>query len=237
MIVNSDCFEYLKKIENESIDLILTDPPYQISRQSNFSKVSETASDFIKTKYSKHSIDFGDWDIELDLDTLFSEYYRVLKRGGTLIIFFDVWKSNRLKELAEKYKFKQPRVGIWQKTNPVPVNSKINYLSNAHEFFFTFVKGKNPTFNSEYDNAIYKYPLCHGKERLQHPTQKPLSLIKDLIQKHSKEGDLVLDTFSGSGTLAEACLLLGRNFICIEKDENFYNMSIKRIKQLEINKI
>jgi DNA modification methylase len=237
VIVNADCFEYLKTIESNSVDLILTDPPYNISRSSNFDKVSDTASDFMKTKYSKHSIDFGDWDTTLDLDKLFEEYYRVLKKGGTLIIFFDVWKSNQLKEMAQKWKFKQPRVGMWLKNNPTPINSKSNYLSNAHEFFFNFVKDKKPTFNSEYDNAIYRYPLCHGKERLEHATQKPLILIKQMIEKHSNPDDLVLDTFSGSGTVAEACLLTGRRFMCIERDEKYYQMSLERIKQLEINKI
>jgi DNA modification methylase len=181
VIVNADCFEYLKTIESNSVNLILTDPPYNISRSSNFDKVSDTASDFMKTKYSKHSIDFGDWDTNLDLDRLFEEYYRVLKKGGTLIIFYDVWKSNDIKSMADKYKFKQPRVGQWQKTNPVPINSKLNYLSNAIEFFFTFVKGKKPTFHSVYDNGVYKYPICHGKERYDHPTQKPLALISDII--------------------------------------------------------
>ena len=238
MIVNADCFQYLKQIETGSVDLILTDPPYNISRSSNFDKVSDTTSDFMRTKYSKHTIDFGDWDNTiLDLDKLFEEYYRVLKKGGTLIIFYDVWKANALKESADKFKFKQPRVGMWLKNNPTPINSKSNYLSNAHEFFFTFVKDKKPTFNSEYDNGIYRYPLCHGKERLEHPTQKPLPLIKEMIQKHSNVGDLVLDTFSGSGTIAEACLILDRRFICIEKDEKYYQMSLDRIKQLELKKI
>ena len=67
---------------------------------------------------------------------------------------------------------------------------------------FIFIKDKNPTFNSEYDNAIYNYPLCHGKERLKHPTQKPLGLIKDLIIKHSNKGDIVLDTFAGTSSYA-----------------------------------
>ena len=80
------------------------------------------------------------------------------------------------KEIADKYKFKQGRVCIWQKTNPVPINSKLNYLSNANEYFFSFIKDKKPTFNSEYDNGLYKYPICHGKERLNHPTQKPLEI-------------------------------------------------------------
>lgn len=233
MIVNADCFDYLKEIESGSVDLILTDPPYAISRNSNFDKISDSTSDFMKTKYSKHSIDFGSWDSELDLEKLFREYFRVLRKGGTLLIFYDVWKSNQLKEVAQKFNFKQPRVGLWIKNNPTPINSKVNYLSNAHEFFFTFIKDKKPTFNSEYDKGVYYYPLCHGKERLDHPTQKPLGLIKEMVQKHSNVGDLVLDTFSGSGTLAEACISLNRRFICIEKDKEYYEISLERIKQLQ----
>lgn len=233
MLILSDCFEYLPKIEKSSVDLILTDPPYSISKSSNFHKSSEDAPKELKTKYTSHTIDFGYWDVEIDLDSLFSEFYRILKPGGTVIIFFDIWKSSSIKEFAVKYKFKQPRIGQWLKTNPVPINSKTNYLSNCSEYFFTFVKSKNPTFNSEYDNAIYKYPLCHGKERLQHPTQKPLSLIKDLILKHSNSGDLILDPFSGTSTLAVACIETSRNWICIERDPLYYELSNSRLQNFQ----
>jgi site-specific DNA-methyltransferase (adenine-specific) len=230
MIINNDSFEYLKSIESNSIDLILTDPPYLISKESNFKNYSDSTSHLMKTKYGKHEIDFGDWDkTPLDVNYLMKEFYRVLRKGGTLIIFFDIWKSSIIKESAEIVKFKQPRVGIWLKNNAVPINSKINYLSNAQEFFFSFVKDKNPTFNSKYDNGVYNFPLCHGKERLNHPTQKPLKLFEELIIKHSNEGDIVLDPFSGTGTTSEACINLNRKFICIEKDKNYYDISMKRL--------
>jgi DNA modification methylase len=230
VLILDDCFNYLSKIEDNSIDLILTDPPYDISKKSGFSSGK-------LSKFTQISIDFGYWDTEIDLDKLFKEYYRVLRKGGTLIIFYDIWKSNMIKDFANKYKFKQPRVGQWLKNNPVPVNSKINYLSNCSEYFFTFVKDKNATFNSEYDNGIYNFPLCHGKERLEHPTQKPLGLIKSLILKHSKEGDLVLDTFSGTGTTAVACIETNRKFICVERDEKYYQLSKSRLEQINIEKI
>ena len=230
MLIFDDCFNYLSKIEDNSIDLILTDPPYDISKKSGFSSGK-------LSKFTQISIDFGYWDTEIDLDKLFKEYYRVLRKGGTLIIFYDIWKSNMIKDFANKYKFKQPRVGQWLKNNPVPVNSKINYLSNCSEYFFTFVKDKNATFNSEYDNGIYNFPLCHGKERLEHPTQKPLGLIKSLILKHSKEGDLVLDTFSGTGTTAVACIETDRRFICVERDEKYYQLSKSRLEQINVEKI
>jgi len=233
MIINNDSFEYLKKIENNSIDLILTDPPYLISKESNFKNYSESSSHLMKTKYGNHKIDFGDWDKDsLDVNLLMKEFHRILRKGGTLIIFFDIWKSSIIKESAQLHKFKQPRIGIWLKNNAVPINSNINYLSNAHEFFFTFIKDKNPTFNSKYDNGVYNFPLCHGKERLEHPTQKPLKLFEELIKKHSNEGDLVLDPFSGSGTTAEACINLNRKYICIEKNLEYFNLSLERIKNL-----
>ncbi len=222
MLVFDDCFNYLSKIEDNSIDLILTDPPYDISKKSGFSSGK-------LSKFNQISIDFGYWDTEIDLDTLFKEYYRVLRKGGTLVLFYDIWKSSIIKEFAAKNKFKQPRVGQWLKNNPVPVNSKINYLSNCSEYFFTFVKDKNAIFNSEYDNAIYNYPLCHGKERLEHPTQKPLGLIKDLIVKHSNKEDIVLDTFAGTSTTAIACIETERRFICVERDEKYYEISKIRI--------
>jgi DNA modification methylase len=233
MIINGDCLQHLYKIESSSVNLILIDPPYLISRNSSFSNYSKNTSKELIKKYGNLSIDFGDWDkVELNWDILFSEYKRILKKGGTLLIFYDIWKSSELKDFAEKYKFKQPRVGAWVKKNPVPINSKLNYLSNATEYFFTFVKGSKPTFNSDYDNAFYSYPICQGKERYKHPTQKPLSLIKDLIEKHSNTGDLVVDTFAGTGTTAHACVITKRKYIVIEKDKNYFEIIKERLDSL-----
>lgn len=233
MIINDDCFNYIQTIPDKSVDLILIDPPYLISRESNFKNYADGTNKELVTKYGQLSIDFGDWDkVDIDWISLFNEYNRILKDGGTLIVFFDIWKSGLIKEAAELNKFKQPRVCQWQKTNPVPVNSKTNYLSNAIEYFFTFVKGKKPTFNSEYDNGVYRYPICHGKERLNHPTQKPLGLIIDLINKHSKPGDVVLDTFAGSGTTGHASILTGRDYILVEKSEEYFKILEERIKNL-----
>jgi DNA modification methylase len=223
-IICGNCYDILGELESNSVNLILIDPPYQISRKSNFTKNSDNS------KFNKISIDFGPWDQdEIDLNTLFSEFKRILKSSGYLIIFYDVWKSQNVKYFADKFGFKQPRVGQWVKTNPVPVNSKKNYLSNSIEFFFTFVKGKNSVFNSEYDKGIYNYPICHGKERTSHPTQKPLGLIKELIEKHSNKGDVVLDCFAGSGTTGVACKKTDRQYILIEQDKNYYDITIGRM--------
>jgi site-specific DNA-methyltransferase (adenine-specific) len=231
MLINGDCIEHLSSIEDKSVDLILIDPPYLISRDSNFKKVSNSAKQEMITKYDI-SIDFGDWDKEeLDWNFLFKEYVRILKKGGTIIVFYDIWKSSEIKEIADKFKLKQPRIGAWVKTNPVPINSKNNYLSNASEYFFTFIKGSKPTFNSQYDKGFYHYPICHGRERYDHPTQKPLRLIMDLIEKHSNPGDLVLDTFAGTGTVGEACQILNRDCILIERDEKYFNIIEQRLNK------
>lgn len=231
-VILGDCFDILEKIDSNSIDLILTDPPYNISRESNFKKNSDNK------KFNNISIDFGDWDQkEIDLDKIFFESKRILKKGGSIVIFYDVWKSSNIKFFAEKYGFKQSRICQWVKSNPVPINSKKNYLSNAIEFFFTFVKSGSPTFNSEYDRGIYNFPICHGGERTNHPTQKPLKLIQAIIEKHSKEGDIVLDPFGGSGTTGVASVLSKRSFILIEQNVEYYNLSLERIEQTSFTKI
>ena len=157
---------------------------------------------------------YGEWDNNFTMELLekfIDEYYKKLRRGGTLIIWFDLWKITTLKDILEKHKFKQIRMIEWIKTNPLPINSKTNYLTNAREIALLAVKDGNPTFNSTYDKGIYEYPMASGKNKF-HPTQKNLQLFEDLIEKHSNENDLVLDTFLGGGTTAIACKNKKRNF-------------------------
>lgn len=223
---NQDCYDFLATIPNNTIDLILTDPPYEISKPTNFQNGELKHDD---TDRFRISMDFGQWDKEQqDLKKLCKEYYRVLKPHGTIIIFYDIWKISYLKEALEEEKFKQIRFIEWIKTNPVPINSSINYLTNAREIALTGVKQSKPIFNSKYDNGIYQYPIYQGKDRI-HPTQKPLNLFIELLQKHSNVGDVVLDTFAGSGTTPVACLKTNRQFYGCELDTNYYNQALKRI--------
>lgn len=223
---NQDCYDFLATIPNNTIDLILTDPPYEISKPTNFQNGELKHND---TDRFRVSMDFGQWDKEQqDLKKLCKEYYRVLKPHGTVIIFYDIWKISYLKEALEEEKFKQIRFVEWIKTNPVPINSSINYLTNAREIALTGVKQSKPVFHSKYDNGIYQYPIYQGKDRI-HPTQKPLNLFIELLQKHSNVGDVVLDTFVGSGTTPVACLKTNRQFYGCELDTNYYNQALKRI--------
>lgn len=267
-IKHMDGLEFLSTIQNNSIDLILTDPPYIISRESGMNthfknvkeneekniafmksedewKIYKTENNLIddtnKEKYMKYGTiygkkycvktDYGDWDNEFSieiLDEFISEFYKKLKNGGTIIIFFDLWKISYLKEIMEKHKFKQIRFIEWIKTNPQPLNSNLNYLTNCREIALIGVKTSKPTFNSKYDNGIYMFPLQGGKNRF-HPTQKSLPLFEELIKKHSNENDVVLDTFLGGGTTAFACKNTNRQFKGCEISQEYFDKIMKLI--------
>lgn len=225
-LCQDSCFHFLKALPKNSVDLVLIDPPYEVSRDSNFQTRPITGTDVDRFRVS---MDFGDWDKNFTgLDQVLSECYRVLRSGGTLICFYDLWKITVLRDYFDQAGFRQIRLLEWMKTNPVPLNSKVNYLTNAREIAVLGVKGSKPTFHSEYDNGVYRYPICRDKGRF-HPTQKPLQLMTDLILKHSNPGDLVLDCFSGSGTTAAAALDTGRRFIGCELNEEYYQKSLKRL--------
>jgi DNA modification methylase len=207
-----------------------------ISPKLRPSALEKMKSDFIKygsiygKKYAVKT-NYGDWDSQFTMEQLelfVKHFYRVLKPGGTCIVFFDLWKLTNLKDVLDSEKFKQIRFVEWIKTNPQPINSKVNYLTNCREIALLGIKKSKPTFNSKYDNAIYMFPLQGGKDRF-HPTQKSLPLFEALITKHSNEGDLVLDCFAGSATTAIAAHRTGRKFIGCEMDEEYYKKSIERI--------
>jgi len=260
--MNEEGLSFLETVFPDSINLILTDPPYIISRDTGMDKHHKMVEEnerngitqvkteeewetyklknditddskkdnFIKygtiygTKYCVKT-QYGDWDKDFTMETMdkfVEQYYKKLVKGGTLIIFFDLWKITQLKEILEKHKFKQIRFIEWIKTNPQPLNSSVNYLTNCREIALVAVKGGKPTFNSKYDKGIYEYPIQGGKERF-HPTQKSRPLFEELIKKHSNEGDFVLDTFLGSGTTAIAAKNTNRHFLGCELNPEYYN--------------
>jgi len=266
-IENIDGIEFLKKQPDGSIDLILTDPPYLISRDSgmnNFKKEvqkidksgenKKTEADWeifkkdktynakAKENYIKYGntsgkkygykTDYGEWDKEFTIEKLeefIKLFYKKLRKGGTCIIFFDLWKIETLKRLmkaAKKNGFKQIRLIEWIKTNPVPLNQSVNYLTNCREIALLGVKGGKPTFHSKYDKGIYEFPIQNGKSRF-HPTQKSIPLFEELIKKHSNKGDLIVDPFLGGGTTAIACKKTNRNFSGCEIDKKYYDKVIK----------
>lgn len=230
-IINDDVRNVLSNIKDRSIDLILTDPPYEISKDSNFHYNLETVNKDYAYKFNRVSNDFGNWDKEtLDWNFLAAEFRRILKSTGTVLMFYDIWKLNVIKEAFETNKFNQPRIGVWVKNNPVPLNQHDNYLSNAKEYFVSYVKYRKPTFHSEYDNAVYYHNICNGNEREDHPTQKPLKLIEEILLKHSNPGDLILDPFAGTFTSCVAAKINNRNYIGIERELKYFNIGKRRLE-------
>ena len=276
IIKNQEGLQFLSGLPDESVDLVLTDPPYITSRDSGMDKwVDHVATqdaagtnlkssqdwemfnakmdwdkffgdkkrniDTLKKNYLKYGsiygkkyavrTDYGKWDSEFtmeDLQLFINHFYRILKPGGTCIVFFDLWKITPLKEQLESAKFKQIRFIEWLKTNPQPINSKVNYLTNCREIALLGIKKSKPTFNSSYDKGVYEYPIQGGKDRF-HPTQKNTKLFEELIKKHSNEGDTVLDCFLGSGTTAVAAMNTNREFVGCELDKGYFEKTILRI--------
>jgi len=225
---HADCFDYVPELEDESIDFACLDPPYAISRNTGFEHTKKNGNKG-NDKFAGLSFNFGIWDKnEIDLYKLLETLYPKMKKSSTLLIFYDLWKITTLRDALKCKKFGKLRFAEWVKTNPVPLNQNRGYLTNCREIFITATRGTG-TFNFQYDNGIYKYPLCQDKGRF-HPTQKPLTLIRELIIKHSNPGDTVLDCFSGSGTTAVACKLENRNFFGCEIDEEYHKKSLIRLK-------
>ena len=227
-LYNADCFDILRDIPDKSIDLIITDPPYNISRQRKFTM-----------KGRKHiNIDFGEWDKwetqeeYLDWCKLWlAECYRVLKDTGNILVWHN--KAMPFAYIMSKMGYKVKNLFVWNKTNAIPQFMKINFLS-GFELATWCIKDINvkTTFNFKTQkemNNYFLHPITCGNERTAHPTQKPMKIIQHLIEILSNPDDLVLDIFAGSSTTAVACEELNRQWICIEKEKDYFEISKKRL--------
>ena len=227
-IRTGDFRDLLGGLPSGSVDLILTDPPYAISRKTGFAEVRTGVERFAV------SMDFGEWDhAETDLDALADEMYRALRKGGTAIVWYDLWKLSHLASAMTRAGFKMIRLLIWEKTNPVPLNMRATYLSNSREIAIAGVKYGKPTFNAVYHRGAYRYPIPRHKGLRVHPTQKPLALFSELVRVHSKPGDLVVDPFLGSGTTAVAALTNGRKFIGGDIAPHYVKIAQERVRHVQ----
>lgn len=236
-----DCFVLANSIDDECAKAIITDVPYGIANEVKITRSSNTQK-FGKGSTISH--DFGDWDKfgsnDEYLEFIFKwadVYTNKIKAGGMLITFMDRDKINFLSHyLQNKHKYKLKGYFAFIKKNPVPQARKVKFMSGWE---IAGMWQKPPynelTFNWQYgQQADYMaLPICSGHERTKHPTQKPLKLIYPFIKYFTNPGDLIIDTFSGSGTTAVACCELQRDFIGIEKDENSYNISVERLKNTQ----
>ena len=205
---NLDGVSFLKGLGKESVDLILTDPPYNISRDNNFKTMGRSG------------IDFGEWDKGFDTLSWFNAAYSILKKGGSLV-FFNDWKNiGEMAKYAESVGFEIKDMIRWEKSNPMPRNRDRRYVTD-YEMAVWLAKPKGKwTFNrisDTYDRPLLQYVRPNRRHRI-HPTQKPVALLEELFKRNSNEGDLVVDPFAGSCSLAIACTLQNREFLVNDLD-------------------
>jgi site-specific DNA-methyltransferase (adenine-specific) len=222
-----DCLQGLKKLESNSVDLIVTDPPYNIASSKKLTKIGNK---IVSTKDA-----WGKWDIyhPFDYDLLImqviSESYRVLKEGGSFYMFTANEDVGYFIRKATQRGFTLRNMLSIVKRNPLPSFHKKNWRQ-GFELCMYLTKGKSRTFNfiSQQDCVNY-YLHALGRKDTKHPTEKPLNLIKKIIEVSSNENDLILDPFMGSGTTAVASKQLQRNFVGFELNQEYLEMAEKRL--------
>lgn len=232
---NDDFYDRVKQIPADSVNLILTDPPYNIAHDRKVTRYN--ASDV--------SYDFGAWDRKGEEEFLenmrewVNEFARVLKPGGTGIIFTSSAFISDLRRLLADAGMKPKQDLYWCKSNPVQPPQLTGYITSV-EVILLFIKGDSgQTFNcKDFKEAknFFEFPICGGNERVKdakkdtlHPTQKPEALIKRLMENSSYVNDLVFDGFMGVGTTAKVAKDLGRKFIGIELDVEYFQAAQRRI--------
>lgn len=184
IFAHTDALTFLSGIPSGTADLVFSDPPYIISRRTGFHAVGQKGVPRFAV-----NMDFGKWDnIPLPehnslMGKILCESFRILKNGGTCIFWYDLFKLETLKTWYEQAGFTQIRFIEWIKTNPVPLNSKTNYLTNSRETALTGVKKGKPVFNSVYDNGVYSAPIHRDGGKRLHPCQKPLGITRQIIEK------------------------------------------------------
>lgn len=222
-------------VPDGSVDLVLTDPPYIISKDSGFTKRDENGKGGGLERFQSYSTDYGAWDRDEftleDLGMIIGQMARIVKPGGSVIIFFDIWKLGVPWDMLEQHGFEGIEVVEWLKTNAVPINSRHNFLTNAREMGLVAHRpGGQPYVCGAAEDGVYPYPIHHGKDRF-HPTQKSLRLFEELVRIYAPKGGTVLDCFSGSATTGVAALNTGRRYIGCEPDEEFFLKSSDRLEQ------
>ena len=214
-LLQGDCMELMNNIPNESIDLVLTDIPYNVvNREDNGLR-----------KLDKENADILTFDLINFLEQLYD------KAKSTIIIFCG---KKQVSIIHSYFNDKQKkgmgtvRQLIWEKSNPSPMNGQHIYLSGVENAIW--FKKRGGTFNAHCKNTVFKYPI--GRSKL-HPTEKNHLLLQELILDNSNENDLILDPCMGSGSTGVVALQNNRNFLGIELNQNYFNIAKSRLEGLQ----
>lgn len=214
-LLQGDCMELMNNIPNESVDLVLTDIPYnEVNREDNGLR-----------KLDKENADILTFDLINFLEQLYD------KAKSTIIIFCG---KEQVSIIHSYFNDKQKkgkgtvRQLIWEKSNPSPMNGQHIYLSGVENAIW--FKKRGGTFNAHCKNTVFKYPI--GRSKL-HPTEKNHLLLQELILDNSNENDLILDPCMGSGSTGVVALQNNRNFLGIELNQNYFEIAKNRLEGLQ----
>lgn len=211
VLMLGDCLELMKDIPDNSVDMILCDPPYGMAYQSNYRT----------NKYDRIENDDNlNWLPEFVL-----EINRILKDNSHSYFFCSFHHIGTfVAELKKKLSVKN--VLIWEKNNTSMGDLKGDYAPK-YEMIIYCHKGRR-LLNGGRDPNILKFKRTKNHN---HPTEKPVDLLEYLVQKSTNEKEIILDPFMGSGSTGVASMNLSRNFIGIEKDEKYFEIATKRIEE------
>lgn len=180
------------------------------------------------------NMEFKVW--KRNMSRFLKECSRILKKRGTLIVFMSVIKVSDIITLADKYSLYYKTTGIWHKTNPMPRNMNLQFVNSTECWIYFINNGTSGTFNNNgsVKHDFLESSVCPMSEKKfgKHPTQKPLKIIKELIECVTNPNDIVLDPFMGSGTTCVASSILKRRYIGIELSEDYYETAKLRINNL-----
>ena len=217
-LFNGDCLDLLARMEEGCIDLLVTDPPYKtISGGDSGNRPKGMLSGNRKLCKHQSDIEIHDW---------MPLVFKVLKEESHAYIFTNSLNLKEMLDESEKAGFQLHNILVWEKNNCTPSQF---YMKNC-EYVLFLRKGKAKWINNiGASKTVHQFNNILGKKT--HPCEKPVDLLKFYIENSSKDGDIVLDPFMGTGSCGEACVQTGRRFLGIEKDETYFNLAKERLNE------
>ena len=224
--MHGDSKEIIRRIPDESIDFILTDPPYNLGKHS-------TGNIFLPGREPMNN-DVASWDmVDFHPYEWADDFIRILKPTGNLFIFTSYNMIGKWYDCLD-HRFDTSNFMVWHKTNPAPKIYKAGFLNSCEMIFTCWNKKHTWNFISQAEmHNFMESSICMRPERLtdpKHPTQKPVSILRKMITIASNENDIVFDPFMGVGSVGVAALQLNRRFIGVELEENYFRAAKKRIE-------
>lgn len=219
-LYHGDCREVLSEVQDKSIPLTLTDIPYGECNKVNGAKQPFGFNDCIRRSLLyKGAAD----EVIFSLEDLCRELVRITRES--IYIFCGLVQISELLNFLRQEGL-STRLLIWEKSNAFPLNGQYMWVSSIESC--VFARFSKATFNGYCKSAVLWYPIC--MKNREHPTQKPVELISEMMLTSSNQGDTILDPFMGSGTTGVAAIKLGRKFIGIEQDAKWFDVACKRIE-------